>query len=422
MNVPLAPRGGRSLAWANPCGSIQVSARQSATCHFSRRDAQMCRRIPPARGRAVQGTVMKALLHRRVQRSSPGALPPSSPVQPCPPRIRPPATAQQTSRPRGTWLCAPSTSAHSPQVVPARLQSVVQRWRFFGNSRPALCRPRRTHGGGEVARRFLRRGGTACSVVWTLSRGVVVGGSEGCARRTSVRRLGGWGCNVRTPTASAGCQRQGEPAGNGYGLHDHRRSMTAVSSPRRRERHFSSVLLAPTLLPCILQGGLQSRLGSSWPSLPSAAPSSSGPTAPSARGSRARSGQSGSSLTARATSSHGGGPLANSCCGPDNQNNVLLRLSVVRDEARYREYVEGSASRLRRTAFLVCGDWHRAEDAVQSVLGWRCTSSPRATGTPSTPGSGRPCCDGSSASRAGHGTASTPPRSCRTGARPARRR
>ena len=40
----------------------------------------------------------------------------------------------------------------------------------------------------------------------------------------------------------------------------------------------------------------------------------------------------------------------------------------MRDEARFREYVAGSTARLRRTAFLVCGDWHRAEDAVQSVM------------------------------------------------------
>lgn len=38
------------------------------------------------------------------------------------------------------------------------------------------------------------------------------------------------------------------------------------------------------------------------------------------------------------------------------------------DEARFWEYVVARAPALRRTAFLLCGDWHRAEDAVQSVL------------------------------------------------------
>ena len=40
----------------------------------------------------------------------------------------------------------------------------------------------------------------------------------------------------------------------------------------------------------------------------------------------------------------------------------------MRDEDRYREYVVARAAALRRTAFLLCGDWHRAEDAVQHVL------------------------------------------------------
>jgi RNA polymerase sigma-70 factor (sigma-E family) len=40
----------------------------------------------------------------------------------------------------------------------------------------------------------------------------------------------------------------------------------------------------------------------------------------------------------------------------------------VRHEEQYREYVVARAPGLRRTAFLLCGDWHRAEDAVQAVL------------------------------------------------------
>lgn len=37
-------------------------------------------------------------------------------------------------------------------------------------------------------------------------------------------------------------------------------------------------------------------------------------------------------------------------------------------EAEFREYVEARRSALLRTAFLMCGDWHRAEDAVQTSL------------------------------------------------------
>jgi RNA polymerase sigma-70 factor (sigma-E family) len=40
----------------------------------------------------------------------------------------------------------------------------------------------------------------------------------------------------------------------------------------------------------------------------------------------------------------------------------------MRDDQRYRDFVVARAPALRRTAFLVCGDWHRAEDAVQAVL------------------------------------------------------
>ena len=34
----------------------------------------------------------------------------------------------------------------------------------------------------------------------------------------------------------------------------------------------------------------------------------------------------------------------------------------------FAEFAEGAAPRLRRTAFLLCGDWHTAEDLVQSAL------------------------------------------------------
>lgn len=38
------------------------------------------------------------------------------------------------------------------------------------------------------------------------------------------------------------------------------------------------------------------------------------------------------------------------------------------DETAYREFVAARIAQLRRVAFLVCGDWHVAEDAVATVL------------------------------------------------------
>jgi RNA polymerase sigma-70 factor (sigma-E family) len=38
-----------------------------------------------------------------------------------------------------------------------------------------------------------------------------------------------------------------------------------------------------------------------------------------------------------------------------------------RDET-FTEFVRTTAAALRRTAYLVCGDWHRADDAVQDAL------------------------------------------------------
>jgi len=37
-------------------------------------------------------------------------------------------------------------------------------------------------------------------------------------------------------------------------------------------------------------------------------------------------------------------------------------------EAEFRDYVAAHADRLRRFAYLCCGDWHRAEDAVQTAF------------------------------------------------------
>lgn len=39
-----------------------------------------------------------------------------------------------------------------------------------------------------------------------------------------------------------------------------------------------------------------------------------------------------------------------------------------RDEAQFIEFAAGAARGLRRTAYLMCGDWQRAEDAVQDAL------------------------------------------------------
>lgn len=37
-------------------------------------------------------------------------------------------------------------------------------------------------------------------------------------------------------------------------------------------------------------------------------------------------------------------------------------------EQSYREYVAGDLDRLRRIAFLLCGDWHTADDLASTVL------------------------------------------------------
>ena len=39
-----------------------------------------------------------------------------------------------------------------------------------------------------------------------------------------------------------------------------------------------------------------------------------------------------------------------------------------RDEAEFAEFAAATVRRLRRTAYLLCGDWHRAEDAAQDAL------------------------------------------------------
>lgn len=38
------------------------------------------------------------------------------------------------------------------------------------------------------------------------------------------------------------------------------------------------------------------------------------------------------------------------------------------DEAEFTEFARATIRRLRSTAYLMCGDWHRAEDAAQDAL------------------------------------------------------
>ena len=39
-----------------------------------------------------------------------------------------------------------------------------------------------------------------------------------------------------------------------------------------------------------------------------------------------------------------------------------------RDEASYIEFVTSSQTRLRRIAYAICGDWHQADDLLQTAL------------------------------------------------------
>ncbi|GAA1997036.1 SigE family RNA polymerase sigma factor [Catenulispora subtropica] len=39
-----------------------------------------------------------------------------------------------------------------------------------------------------------------------------------------------------------------------------------------------------------------------------------------------------------------------------------------RQDAEFTEYAQARAARLRETAYLLCGDWHRAQDLVQTTL------------------------------------------------------
>jgi RNA polymerase sigma-70 factor (sigma-E family) len=51
------------------------------------------------------------------------------------------------------------------------------------------------------------------------------------------------------------------------------------------------------------------------------------------------------------------------------------------DEREYRDYVAARMIGLRRIAYLICGDWHLAEDAVSAVLTKLYTHWAKATGS-----------------------------------------
>lgn len=48
------------------------------------------------------------------------------------------------------------------------------------------------------------------------------------------------------------------------------------------------------------------------------------------------------------------------------------------DNAQWREYIVARMDRMRHFAYLTCGDWHRAEDAVQTAFTRLYTAWPRA--------------------------------------------
>ncbi|MEV4056499.1 SigE family RNA polymerase sigma factor [Amycolatopsis sp. NPDC049688] len=47
-------------------------------------------------------------------------------------------------------------------------------------------------------------------------------------------------------------------------------------------------------------------------------------------------------------------------------------------DAGFTEYVTARAGWLRKVAYLLCGDWHRADDLVQSAITRLCANWPRA--------------------------------------------
>ena len=58
-------------------------------------------------------------------------------------------------------------------------------------------------------------------------------------------------------------------------------------------------------------------------------------------------------------------PLRLCVCNPLPRS---AHLTDVTSTEEFTEFAAGAAPRLRRTAFLLCGDWHAAEDLAQATL------------------------------------------------------
>jgi RNA polymerase sigma-70 factor (sigma-E family) len=56
-------------------------------------------------------------------------------------------------------------------------------------------------------------------------------------------------------------------------------------------------------------------------------------------------------------------------------------MGVGRNEADFAEFVAGRRTHLRRIAYALCGDWHRADDLVQTALAKLYVAWPRVHGS-----------------------------------------
>lgn len=87
----------------------------------------------------------------------------------------------------------------------------------------------------------------------------------------------------------------------------------------------------------------------------------------------------------RPASGAGQRPVAGKCRQPTNLAAAGHRFLgddekgrwVATDASAYQDYVAGRLHRLRRTAYLLCGDWHTADDLVSMTL----TAGPAGTGS-----------------------------------------
>ena len=60
-------------------------------------------------------------------------------------------------------------------------------------------------------------------------------------------------------------------------------------------------------------------------------------------------------------------PLIPSSWANDNQSGARLRVDQ-RDEEEFAEYFAARRDAVRRTAYMLCGDWHRADDLAQTAF------------------------------------------------------